>query len=227
VTAPNAIQAAVRAGRKARGVHLSFPAPEVIEILAPLGLDFVLIDGQHGAFGLREVDALCRTAENLGVMPIARPPDLATATIGRFLDRGIRGILGPRIGSGADARRLVEACLFPPEGQRSHSGARSERHGALDALAGHYTAANDQMWIGAIASLDEILSVGRIDHFAIGRFDLALSLGQAPDATEVAGAVAEIERRVHAAGRRMRDDDVTFAWDRDILRAGAARLLAS
>src|SRR5437588_9212342 len=62
----------MRAGRKAYGYTLSFPSPWVIDILAKLDFDFVFIDGEHGPFGLDQLEDLCRTAERHNLTMIAR-----------------------------------------------------------------------------------------------------------------------------------------------------------
>src|SRR6476469_3973571 len=92
---PNRIKAALRAGHKAYGYNLSFPFPWVIDILGKLDFDFIFIDGEHGPFGLDQLEDLCRTADRHNVPTIARVPDIGSSTILRYLDRGIMGILGP------------------------------------------------------------------------------------------------------------------------------------
>src|SRR3978361_631624 len=111
---PNRIKAAMGAGRKAYGYNLSFPSPWVIDILGQIDFDFVFIDGEHGPFGLDQLEDLCRTAERYHLTPIARVPDIGSSTILRYLDRGIMGILGPHIATEADARQLARACYFAP-----------------------------------------------------------------------------------------------------------------
>src|SRR5712672_514958 len=56
---PNRVKAAMRASRKAYGYNLSFPSPWVIDILGKLDFDFVFIDGEHGPFGLDQLEDLC------------------------------------------------------------------------------------------------------------------------------------------------------------------------
>src|ERR1700736_3771085 len=85
---PNRVKAAMRAGRKAYGYNLSFPSPWMIDILGKLDFDFVFIDGEHGPFGLDQLEDLCRTAERHNVTTIARVPDIGSSTILRYLDRG-------------------------------------------------------------------------------------------------------------------------------------------
>ena len=58
---PNRVKAVMRAGREANGYNLSFPSPWVIDILGKLDFDFVFIDGEHGPFGLDQLEDLCRT----------------------------------------------------------------------------------------------------------------------------------------------------------------------
>ena len=81
-------EAAMRAGRKAHGYNLSFPSPWVIDILGKLDFDFVFIDGEHGPFGLDQLEDLCRTAERHNLTAIARVPDIGSSTIRPYLDRG-------------------------------------------------------------------------------------------------------------------------------------------
>src|SRR5258708_12678956 len=127
---PNRVKAAMRAGRKAHGSNLSFPSPWVIDILGKLDFDFVFIDGEHGPFGLDQLEDLCRTAERHNLTTIARVPDIGSSTILRYLDRGIMGILGPHIVTEADARQLVRACYFGPIGERSFGANRGTDYNA-------------------------------------------------------------------------------------------------
>ena len=99
---PNRIKSAMQAGRKAYGYNLAFPSPWVIDILGKIDFDFVFIDGEHGPFGLDQLEDLCRTAERYRVTTIARVPDIGSSTILRYLDRGIMGVLGPHIASADD-----------------------------------------------------------------------------------------------------------------------------
>ena len=48
--------------------------PALIEISALAGFDHVIIDGEHGNVGVRDVEDLVRAAEAAGVTPLARVP---------------------------------------------------------------------------------------------------------------------------------------------------------
>jgi 2-keto-3-deoxy-L-rhamnonate aldolase RhmA len=219
---PNRVKAAMRAGRKAYGYNLSFPSPWVIDILGKLDFDFVFIDGEHGPFGLDQLEDLCRTAERHNVTTIARVPDIGSSTILRYLDRGIMGILGPHIATEVDARQLVRACYFGPLGERSFGANRGTDYNAgIADKAAYYREANEQMLVCALLedvavpdNLDAILSVPGIDLYSIGPNDFAQSLGYPgqPDHPEVVKTIQEITRRIRQAGRRMQLDVMQGAW---------------
>ena len=234
---PNRVKAAMRARRKAYGYYLSFPSPWVIEILGKIDFDFVFIDGEHGPFGLEQLEDLCRTAELHRATTIARVPDIGSSTILRYLDRGVMGILGPHIATEADARQLVRACRFGPLGERSFGANRGTDYNAgIADKAAYYREANEQLLVCALLedvvvldNLDAILAVPGIDMYSIGPNDFAQSLGYPgqPDHPEVAKAMQEIIRRIHQAGGTMQVDVMEGAWVSDMLIDAGRRTLPS
>lgn len=233
---PNRIKAAMRAGRMAHGYNLQFPAPWVVDVMGRIDLDFVFIDGEHGPFDLNCLEDICRTAERYNLTTMARVPDIGSSTILRYLDRGVMAIMGPHVATEADARQLVRACLFGPEGERSFGGNRGTDYNAgLADKAAYYRACNEQMLVCALLedaavldNLDAILAVPGIDMFGIGPHDFSQSLGYPgePDHPEAVKAMAEVARRVRAAGRVMQLDVMNAAWISEMLLDGGRRLLA-
>src|SRR6516225_5291118 len=216
---PNRIKAAMRSGGKAYGYNLSFPSPWVIDILGKLDFDFVFIDGEHGPFGLDQLEDIC------------------SSTILRYLDRGIMGILGPHIATEADARQLVRACYFGPLGERSFGANRGTDYNAgIPDKALYYRDANEQMLVCALLedaavldNLDAILAVPGIDLYSMGPNDFAQSLGYPgqPDHPEVVKTMQEIASRIRQAGRRMQADVMRGAWVSDMLLDAGRRILSS
>ena len=233
----NRIKAAMRAGRKAFGYNLSFPSPWVIDILGKVDFDFVWIDGEHGPFGLDQLEDICRTAERHNVTPVARVPDIGSSTILRYLDRGIMGIMGPHIATEADARQLVRACYFGPLGERSFGGNRGTDYNAgIADKAAYYREANDQMLVCALAGgyrrhrqPGRYSAVPGIDLYSIGPNDFAQSLGYPgePDHPEVVKAMQDITRRIKQSGRMMQADVMEGAWVSDMLLDAGRRILPS
>ena len=229
----NAVKAAAASGQVVRGIHLTFAAPAIIEILAPARLDFVYLDGEHGTFDWRDIEAGCVAAERHGLTPIARVPDRSAGTITRFLDRGVVGIVAPHIESVADAREAIDATYFAPLGNRSFGGGRPFFL-AIDDRPAHIAARNAAvslcLMIESRAGLDaahELAALDGVDYLSFGMMDLAQSLGHPgdPGHPDVKRAVDDASARVRAAGKRIREDFMNFAWVSEILVIGARKLL--
>jgi len=232
--AANAVKHAAATGALIRGLHMTFTAPAVIEVVASERLDFVYIDGEHGCFEWRDIELLCITAERHGLTPIARIPDPSSATITRFLDRGVRGIVVPHVESLDDARRVIDAAYFAPAGTRSFGAGRPEYWESGAERAAYMAACNGAVSVcmmiesaEGLALADQIARVPGVDYLSFGLLDLAQSLGHPGDSAHpvVRKAVADCTARINQAGKRVREDFMRFAWVNDVLRAGMRSLL--
>jgi len=203
-------------------------------VLASERLDFVYVDGEHGCFDWRDIELMCITAERHGLTPIARIPDPSSATITRFLDRGVRGLVVPHVESLEDAQRVIDAAYFSPAGARSFGAGRPEYWQNGPDRAAYMAACNGAlsvcMMIESTTGLelaDRIAQVPGVDYLSFGLLDLAQSLGHPGDAAHpaVQQAVVDCTRRIQATGRRVREDFMRFAWVNDVLRTGLRTLL--
>jgi 4-hydroxy-2-oxoheptanedioate aldolase len=226
----NAIKRAIAERRPIRGFHLTFPAPGVIELMALAAIDYVYLDGEHGAFDTRDLEACCVAAELHGITPIARVPDSQPATITHFLDRGVKGVVVPHVNNAEEAMRVIDAAYYGPLGNRSFGGARPLFVAGIADKPAHLARENEQVCVSimietveALQAAGEIASLHGIDYMSFGLMDLAQSLGHpgAPGHPEVRSAVADASKRIRAAGKPVREDFVTVGWVNDILLAGA------
>lgn len=228
-----------RHGLKALVGGLTFPSTEVIELLARAGFDAVSLDGEHGAFSPESVDLVCRVANGYGMSVTARVPSIDPWVINLWLDRGVQGILGPHVETGEEAQRLVDACLFPPDGKRSWGGGRGtvfNENAGLDAEHGGKPGfarwSNANMIVSAqiesktaYDNLDAILAVPGLTTIAGGPNDFAASLGHPgePDHPERRRLTAEIEERARKAGKQASSDlTVTLQVQDLVLSSGRA-----
>ncbi len=231
----NRVKAAIREGRVARGYNLNFPSTHIIEILGPLNFDFVWLDGEHGPFGLEQIEEHCRAAELVDCTPIARVPNIQSSTILQYLDRGIQGILGPHITTKADAEQLVKACYFGPLGERSFGGNRGcDYDFELTDKVAYYQQCNENMSVGALLedagvvnNLEEILSVPGIDYFSIGPNDFAQGLGYPgqPNCPEVLKVMEDVHNRIRKAGRHVGGDVTQRIFVKGLLIDSARQFL--
>lgn len=86
----NAMKEKMVAGEAAIGVSLMFPSPQIVEMIAYAGFDWVLIDCEHGSISLADVEIMVMAADAANITPIARPRSNSTTDIQRVLDRGVK-----------------------------------------------------------------------------------------------------------------------------------------
>jgi len=208
---PNLLKEKLYAGQPAYGVSVMIPSPQVVEMVAHLGFDWVLIDCEHGAIGLEAVEGMVMAAEAGGIVPMVRPPTNAAEAIAQVMDRGALGVQVPHVRSAADARRAVEAVKFPPLGTRSLAvGTRAGRYGYGLSQKEYVSQANRETLVclqledvEALQNAEEILAVEGVDVFFVGPSDLSQALGYPGelDAPPVREAIEALLAKIRARGR--------------------------
>jgi 4-hydroxy-2-oxoheptanedioate aldolase len=196
------------ASRKlAVGAVVGSPAPELVEVAAVAGFDFVTFDAEHEPLDDGQLVNLIRAAEAFDITPIvrvAKDPDRLL----RLLDAGAQGIHVPRCNTVGDIQQLVEWTRFYPQGQRtfyrlgrggnfSHGMADDEWAGKADAELLVIAMIEEA---SALAHLEPMLAVPGIDAIHIGPKDLWQSLGM-PSEAKVDQAVDQIATAVRASGK--------------------------
>jgi 4-hydroxy-2-oxoheptanedioate aldolase len=207
----NRMKEKLRAGQPVYGVSVMIPSPQIVEMVAAAGFDWVLIDCEHGTITLESVELMAMAAEASGITAIARPVSRSPEHILQVMDRGVMGVQIPHVATAEAAREAVAAVKFHPLGKRSiAAGTRAAVYDAHGSLADYVKAANDATLIAvqiedkeAVDNIDEILKVPDIDVFFIGPSDLSQSMGHPgnPKAPPVAQAIDECFRKMVAAGR--------------------------
>jgi 4-hydroxy-2-oxoheptanedioate aldolase len=207
----NNMKKKILAGEPAFGLSIMFASPQMVEMAAGLGFDWVLIDCEHGAISLESVEVLCMAAKAAGITPIARPRSKDDLEILQVLDRGALGVQIPHVNTAEEARAAAAACKYYPDGNRSLAGGtRPQDYDLPAATTGYYGEANHEILVCiqfedkiAIDNADEILGVDGIDVFFIGPSDLSATMGHPgnPKAEPVATAIDETLDKIVAAGK--------------------------
>jgi 4-hydroxy-2-oxoheptanedioate aldolase len=178
----------LRLGRPALGTWSQIASEECIDMLGAAGLDYTIIDCEHGAFGIETAERLIRACDANGLVPLLRAPSSDPVFIGQALDAGAAAIVVPGVSSADQARALVAATRFAPEGTRgacpcvragghfirdwrAYAGAQ---RGSVGVIALVESRAGLEV-IEAICAVEGLLAV------LIGPFDLSVSLGHAGD----------------------------------------------
>lgn len=239
----NEMKKKILAGQPAFGLSIMFASPQMVEMAAGCGFDWVLIDCEHGAISLESVEVMAMAAKAAGITPIARPRSRDALEILQVLDRGVLGVQIPHINSAAEAKEAVQACKFHPDGNRSLAGAtRPQNYDLPERSKTYYEDANREILVCvqledkvAIDNADEILGVDGIDVFFIGPSDLSATMGHPgnPKEPSVAKAVEETLAKIVAAGKApgmpAAEDAVAAAVGRGVryIYTHAPRLLGS
>jgi len=159
-----------------------------VRLLAATGLDYVVIDLQHGEATEAHLPALTNAVRLAGATPVGRVRHAHTADIGRALDLGCEGVIVPNIDSAAQARQITGAVRYPPAGYRSAGGVLAAAEPFCLVMAES---------AAAVAELIGTVAVDGVDGLYVGPGDLSLSLGCAPSPDDP--VLDEALRRVWSA----------------------------
>ncbi|MDA2925630.1 aldolase/citrate lyase family protein [Acidobacteria bacterium AH-259-G07] len=164
------------------GTWVYLKDPAITEMLADAGLDWMIIDMEHGNLNEDLVQSLVVPLKGTKCVPLVRIPELDRGIINKLLDTGVQGILVPFVYSKEDAQKAVRYAKYPPQGDRGIGYARAQGWGQK--VQSYLGKANDAVLIGliietkeALDQIDEILEVPGIDFILPGTYDLSGALG--------------------------------------------------
>jgi len=158
----------VRGGETVFGGWLTAPGPIGAHVVASAGLDYVVIDLQHGGAAEHHLPAMTAAIRAAGATPLARVRYAHPADIGRPLDLGCEGVIVPQVESAEQAAYVAGACRYPPVGYRSAGGVMM----AQDPLCIVMVESRQ-----AMAELPDTLTVPGVDGIYVGPRDLSYALG--------------------------------------------------
>ncbi len=164
------------------------------EIAARSGLDWVLIDQEHGAGTdadlLPQLAAIQAAASIPGTAPhqgraaaLVRVEQATRLRIGRALDLGAEGIVVPQVNDAATAREVVSWLRFPPAGTRGVAlGTRGLAYGtgghpAVDRHNERVTCIVQIESRAAVEAADAMAAIDGVDCLFVGPTDLTHALG--------------------------------------------------
>ncbi len=210
--------------------------PIICEYLGFAGLDFYIIDAEHGAISPSDITNMVRACEIAGCTPLARVGDLNEKLILQFLDAGVAGIMMPGCSTVSDVERLVAAMKYPPLGNRGLGPVRSADYMMRMSQLEYVNFANAQTLVlpqvedmEAVKNLKEMVKVRGVDGFIIGPRDLAMSMGfyDGPAHDEVKKVIDEIFDIVLSAGLMVGTVAATAEQAEGLTQKGAGLILNS
>ena len=180
----NYLKEKLETNKKTIGTWNIINSSMVVDVIASTGIDFIVIDAEHGSISYETAQTMISICESYNVTPIMRVGEINESLILRALDIGSHGVQLPNITTANDAKKFVQFAKYPPVGVRGFSpytkaGLYDVSNGQkMPAIANENTLliANVEGEEG-IKNLQEIVEVDGIDVIFIGLFDMSKSLG--------------------------------------------------
>lgn len=188
---PLELKSRVAAGEQLLGCLLRMPAEETVEMIGVAGLDFVVIDCEHGPADLTALRSHIALAELHGLPVLVRVGSAEPALVLRALDAGAEGVIAPHIDTPEQAAELVDSAHYPPVGHRGFATyGRTGRFGTVSAADHLREAAAATLVIAMIesprgvANTADIVAVPGLDGYFIGPADLRAASGPGDPSVE-------------------------------------------
>ena len=186
---PNLLRQRLAEGRVAVGhMIMEFGTRGIAKLVESAGLDFVLLDMEHGCLELEQIAGLVAWFKATPVAPFVRVPQPFYHFIARTMDAGALGVMVPNVETAEQARAIVNAVKYAPEGQRGLGlGCAHNDYVPPGGPAGcvdYLRSANENTSVicqiestRGLENLEAIAAVPGVDVLWIGHFDLTQSLG--------------------------------------------------
>lgn len=160
---------------------------DVADLVSRLGIDILFIDCERAGIGIDQVGPMARAAQRHGAAAVVRSKTRYVEDWVSYLDRGIDGLVVPRVETAQEARLILETVSY----------ACGNRAGDMIIIPQIESDAG-------MKNIDEILAVKGFDLFLIGPYDLSHSMGFGGDISgpQVQQALDHIAQKIQQQGER-------------------------
>jgi 4-hydroxy-2-oxoheptanedioate aldolase len=205
----NSFMKALQGHQLQLGLWLGLANATTAELCAGAGFDWLLIDGEHAPFDIPTIAAQLQAISASPSHAVVRPPIGEAWIIKQLLDIGAQTLLVPMVETADQARELVRATRYPPQGIRG-VGAALARASNYNRVADYLTTANEQICLllqvettRGLANIEAIAGINGVDGIFIGPSDLAADMGHLgnPGHPDVQDAVQSGLKRIIASGK--------------------------
>ncbi len=211
----NSFQEKTLKGQKTVGMFFDMGNANVADALSLTGLDYFIVDTEHGPFDVESTLQILRAAELHDCTVFARIKDSSRPSVLKMLDIGVKGLIIPQVHSLEEIKKIVEYGKYYPVGQRGVAFARGASYGQAEHVKGknindyfaecnkHFLLIPQCETVGCLNQIEEIAATEGIDGIFIGPYDLSVSMGIPTqfDKPEFKAALQRILKAVKDAGK--------------------------
>jgi 2-keto-3-deoxy-L-rhamnonate aldolase RhmA len=214
------------------GIGVTSPSPELVQMLANAGFDYILIDMEHGPISIETAYRMITATIGTRAEAWVRVSHNDQAQFKLALDAGAKNIVVPMITSKEEAERAVSYAKYPPLGVRGWGPFRTQYQWQTNMLE-YAKRANAETGVialiehpDAVQNLDEILMVDGLSGAIAAPFDLSVNMGfnDGPNHEEVKQAISTIMTKIKSNGLELTAFAVTPAQAAEALKVGATNL---
>ncbi len=190
------------------GLWIALESPSITEMAVALGVDWIVIDAEHGHLDWKEIIEHIRAAVRSDTVVLVRIAESNIGLIKRALDIGADGVVVPWMESAEQLRQAVGFAHYPPEGVRGIGAERATCWGQC--FVEHTQQANEHVLVVPIVesvkggrNIQPMLQVDGVEIFFFGPADYSSSAGYRGqwEGPGVAKELLAIKDAVRAAGK--------------------------
>src|SRR5690554_6154691 len=184
----NLLKEKIKNGNQAIGTFFELGGSTAVECLGISGLDFFIIDTEHGPFDVESSMDFIRTAELSSITPLVKIKDVSRPSVLKMLDIGAKGLIVPCVENIEQVKNLVEWAKYYPLGKRGFFTARPAGYGYKDFVKNidnYFKVCNEETLlipqcetIGCLENIEEIAKLEGVDGIFIGPYDLSIAMGK-------------------------------------------------
>jgi 2-keto-3-deoxy-L-rhamnonate aldolase RhmA len=166
----------------AYGLWVTLESPSITEMAVALGLDWIVIDAEHGHLDWKEIVEHIRATVRSNTVALVRIAELQVGLVKRALDIGADGVVVPWMESPDQLRRALAFAHYPPAGMRGIGGERATAWGQC--IPQHVRESKENVLVVPLIesvtggkSVDALCNIPGVDIFFIGPADYSATAG--------------------------------------------------
>lgn len=190
------------------GLWVTLESASVTDIAVSLGMDWVVVDAEHGHLDWKEINEHIRAGLRSDTVVLVRLMERSTGLTKRALDIGADGIVIPWVSTAEELETAVSDARYPPEGRRGIGGERATVWGQC--CVEHTSEANENVLViplienvAAIPHVPAMCEVDGTDVIFFGPNDFSATAGYrgAWEGPGVAEQILQLKDTIRAAGK--------------------------